>query len=118
MKFEIINPSDKAFIESDSFEMACLATCILSKGHYGLHEVKGDKRMPVLMFGGTDKFFKDNFGKEFEGSLNAADKTELAKVLQTVSLAHERSSLNDIVKSAKVFAKMISEKGGTTYGRR
>jgi hypothetical protein len=107
MKFEIINPSDKAFIESDSFEIACLATCILSQGHYGLHEVDGEKRMPPFIFGGHDEFFKEKFGKTFQESLNSADQNEIAMALATVKLAGERTSLNDIVKQAHAYAKAL-----------
>jgi hypothetical protein len=109
VKFEIINPSDKAFIESDSFETACLATCILGQGKYGLREVGGDKRMPVFLFGGHDEFFAEKFGKPFEESLNATDKAEIARALETVSLAGERTSLNDIVKRAKSYAKVLEK---------
>jgi hypothetical protein len=109
VKFEISNPSDKAFVESDNFETACLAICILGGGHYGLKQVDGDKRMPIFILGGCDEFFKETFNKSFEESINSANKSELAKVLETVSLAGERSSMNNIVKSAGQYAKALRE---------
>ena len=107
MKFEISNPSDKAFIESDNFETVCLATCILGAGYYGLNEVDGEKSMPIFVLGGSDEFFKREFNKSFEKSLNAMDKNELANTLDTVHLAGARSSLNDIVKSAQSLASRM-----------
>ena len=109
MKFEISNPSDKAFIESDDFEMACLATCILGAGYYGLNEVGGEKSMPIFLLGGSEIFFKREFNKSFSESLTGADKNKLASVLETVSLAGERTSLNDIVKSAQSLAKSLKK---------
>ena len=47
MKYEIINPSDKAIIEGDDFKMVCIATIILGEGKYGLEaENKDTKLMP------------------------------------------------------------------------
>jgi hypothetical protein len=107
MIFEIINPSDKAYITSDNFEVACVAVCVLGNGHYGLHEVDGEKRMPPFLFRHPDEFFKDNFGKTFEESLKSTDKAKISAALKTVHLDGERTSLNNIVKTARAYAKAL-----------
>ena len=105
MKFEIMNPSDKAFIESNSFETACVATCILGRGWYGLKEVDGENHMPTFVFGGVDKFFTEKFNKSFDEACEGADKTAIADAFNSVSLAGERTSLNDIARKAKALAE-------------
>lgn len=109
MKYEISNPSDKAFIESDDFETVCIATCILGHGYYGLKDLESITKMPIFIFGGSDEFFKENFKKSFEECLESADKIKLADAFESIHLAGERSSMNDIVKSAKRYAKLFME---------
>jgi hypothetical protein len=104
MLFEIINPSDKAFIEASIFEVACVAVSILGEGQYGLKEVDGDNKMPVFLFGNPDYFFKNKFGKTFEEVLVSTDRDEIVKALESVRLEGERTSLNDIVGAARVWA--------------
>lgn len=105
MKFEIINPSDKAFIEGENFETVCLAIAILSRGQYGLQEVDGGKHMPILMF--SDGWWLKEFGRTIDNSIEHISKKEIAKTLRTVRLAYERSSLTDIVGIANNLAKHL-----------
>ncbi|HUW65882.1 MAG TPA: hypothetical protein VMW83_14555 [Spirochaetia bacterium] len=66
MIFKIINMSDPYTMESDDFEVACVANVFLGEGAYGLRQVNGgDNKMPILFFG-ADKWFVKTFGTEFE----------------------------------------------------
>jgi len=105
MKFEIMNPSDKCFIEGDDFKNVCVATTILGEGFYGLQEVDGDLTMPPLNF--TKGWFENTFNQDIETILNEANKNELADIMSTVCLPSERSSMNDIKGLAEYYAKKL-----------
>jgi hypothetical protein len=104
MKFEIINPSDKAYIEADCPKVACMATIFFSQGYYGLQEVDGDFEMPVFILGGANEWFHGKFGLNIQALYDGMDKDELSKALLSVHLAGERTSMNDIVQSAHAAA--------------
>ena len=105
MIFEIINPSDKCYIEGDDFKTVCIATILLSEGGFGLQEVDGERTMPPLIF--AESWFVDTFGQDFGTAINEASKSELASILSTVSLVEECTSLNDIVGKAKYYAEQL-----------
>ena len=65
MKYEIINPHDEAYMESDSHKYASIAVLLLGVGYYGLKEVDGDFEMPVMLLGGVEEWFKQEFGMTF-----------------------------------------------------
>ena len=106
MKFEIINPSDKAFLESDDFKTACISS-ILVTAHHGLKQVDGELEMPPFLFGGVDEWWNDKFNESFETSLKNIDKKEIVKVLKSFQLNGERTSLRDFVKYAHELADRI-----------
>ncbi|MDH5665949.1 MAG: hypothetical protein OEY10_06605 [Nitrosopumilus sp.] len=106
MKFEIINPSDEAYIEGE-FKICCLATLIFGNGKYALKEIDGDLEMPLLLFGTADEWLKKQFGKSFEELLNETSKEELGKALLSVHLVKKRSSLNDFTSRANLLGKRI-----------
>lgn len=98
MKFEIINPSDKAYIEGD-FDVCCIATLLFGHGYYGLKQVDGKLEMPVLLFG-AEEWFKSEFNKSVKEVFDDLSREELSAALQSVHLAGERSSLNDFTSLA------------------
>lgn len=107
MEYEIINPSDKAFITAESFKTACIATAILGSGRYGL---KGDgKTMPVLIF--ATGWFLDTFKQDIEEAVREIDDKLLKEAFLSVRLESKRSSLNDIVGRAKELAELLEKKG-------
>lgn len=110
MKFEIINPSDKAFIEGDDLMEVCVANALLGGGFYGLEQVGGDFRMPLLVFGGVNDWFCKTFKGPFDVCMSRVPLENLAKVLESVHLEGERTSLNDIVAKAKTLAIRCREK--------
>lgn len=68
MIFEIINPSDKYTLKSDSFEVACLVTLALGTGKYGLSQIDGEMEMPIFAFGGSEyleTWWQEKFGHPF-----------------------------------------------------
>jgi len=104
MKFEIINPSDEAYIEGD-FKVCCLATLAFGEGAYGLTQVGGDLEMPLLLFGTYDKWLKTQFGKTLKELISETSKEDIGKALMTVHLVRERSSLNDFTSYANQLGK-------------
>lgn len=102
---EIINPSDKAFINVQDKEAACLAIALMSEGRYGIEET-----LSIFLFGGSDDWFIKEFGRNVEESFEHVGKHRISKALRTVRLDGERTSLNDIVERAINLADLI-EKG-------
>lgn len=105
MKFEIINTSDQAFIESDTFRTACITITILGNGQYGLREVDGNLKMPPLTFAPT--WFETEFDIDFDTALNDTSIDQLIDAFSTVSRPDECSSLNDIVKNAQLYVESL-----------
>lgn len=108
MIFEIINPSDEAYIEGE-FKHCCLATLFFGEGHYGLQQVDGDLKMPLFLFGSPDKWLIEQFGKNLEDLLKETSKEDIGKALLTVKLVRERSSLNDFTTYAQNLGKKLLE---------
>lgn len=111
MKFEIINPSDKAFIEGE-FKTCCLAAFIIGRGQYGLEQVDGELSMPIFLWQDPDFWFVDKFGKTLQDLFDSTPKKELSEVLLSVALAHERSSMNDFSGYAHTLGQELA-KGAT-----
>ena len=109
MKFEIINPSDKAYIEGD-FKTCVVATLVFGNGQYGLQQVDGDMEMPVLLFGTAKKWLKEQFGKSFEELLDEVGKEKIGKALISVHLVKERSSMNDFTSYANELGQKLLRK--------
>lgn len=88
MIFEIINPSDKYTIESDSWETAAVATLMIGEGQYALDGCDNEHRMGLFLFGGADKFLMDEFGIDINkfSEYVHAHKKELADCLDTVMI--------------------------------
>jgi len=108
MKFEIINPSDEAYIEGD-FKSCCLATLFFGNVQYGLKQVDGDLEMPLFIFGDADEWLTKQFGKTLEKLLAETSKEEIGKALLSVHLVRERSSLNDFTTYAYNLGKKLLE---------
>ncbi len=110
MKYEIINPSDQAFMHHYDPKVAIAATLVLGGGYYGLISEKGDRVLPVIAFGGSGEFLDQTFGgkQEFEVFLNSHRK-EMVEALDSVHLSGERTSINDIQLKAKGIAAKYKE---------
>lgn len=112
MKYELINPSDKIFFEAPDLPLAALAVGLISS-MYCAKPIDGGEDTPIFAFIDADLWFKDKTGKD---SLQYATDNALAvaDVLDTFTLAGERSSLNNICKAAKDTAAYLRKKYGTT----
>lgn len=108
MKFEIINPSDEAYIEG-SFKDCCIATLIFGKGKYALKEINGELEMPLFLFSSADTWLKERFGKTFEELLNEMNVEDVKKALLSVHLVRERTSLNDFTSRAHIIANSLKK---------
>jgi len=114
MKFEIINPSDEAYIEGD-FKTCVLATLLFGEGKYGLVEVDDNLQqkesgleMPLFLLGyGLDEWLKKQFGKTLKQLLDETSKEDIGKALLSVHLVRERSSLNDFTSYANSLGKRM-----------
>lgn len=121
MKFEIMNPSDEAYIEG-SFEACCLATLLHGDGSYALQQVGGDLWMPPLFLGGLDEWCMKQFGKSFEAFSETVPEEEVRDALLSVHLARERTSCNDFTSHAhhlgNLFDTKIKKKANKAEGGR
>lgn len=139
MIFEVINPSDKYTIETDSWDVACLACLILGKGQYALEEIGGKYYMPFFIMGGLEEWIEDEFDvdlmqfmkntkkKQAEiidclNSIVIGDRDAYTRGLESLSgedaaqnafktawRDSHRSSLNDIGTYAKNYAAKMRE---------
>ncbi len=107
-KFEIINPSDKAYIEGE-FLTCCLAVLLLADGHYGLEEVEGERTMPVFLFGGAKEWFKGEFNIDGIAPALADNRRAIKEALHSVYLAGERTSMTDLRRRAHQLAERMYE---------
>jgi hypothetical protein len=108
---EIINPSDKAFLNVDDWEAACLAVCVVGSGKYGI-EVVPHHGMPIFLFGGekeADGFFTKEFGHTFKEAFKHVSHGRLIKALESFRLEGERTSMNNFVGRAHSLAKKLEK---------
>jgi len=102
VEFELVNPSDPYTFTSPSLMTAALACILLSDGKYSARQLNGDHVVPPFFLGGTDKWFMEKFGANFEESLSTfagtvSGKLKTAEALESMTLGRdEASSVNDI----------------------
>jgi hypothetical protein len=108
MKFEIINPSDEAYIEGE-FRPCCMATLLFGEGKYALDQVDGDLKLPLFIFGGSDDWCQMQFGYNLQDTFDKTPAIDIANALLSVKLAGERSSMNDFTAYANKLGKRMLE---------
>jgi len=86
MRYEIINPSDKVFIYSDSLVDAGLACTLLGGGWYALRDDEGETVFPLLA---GEKWFEAQGVEDLKAYLEA-NKNKIAKVLESYKYAYKR----------------------------
>ena len=99
---EIINPSDKCFIDITDKKAAYAAVLFLGNGKYGLEGEGCD--LPLFLFGGAVEWWEREFGETLDAYMTD-HKADVADALDSVELAGERTSMNDIMGRAKAYAK-------------
>lgn len=116
--YEIVNPSDEAYLDAPDFTSAIAAALVLGEGDYGLREVLPDPRVrsarvmpafPMASLSQVTAWIKGTTGYASIDQLLTAKIPELAVILETVRLKHERSSMSDIVGRAKELARLMRE---------
>ena len=86
MEYELINPSDKYTFIAKNKEVAALVVLSLSKGYGAVTENNDENQnIPVLLFDNEDEWFKNEFGKDIEESLNE-NKVNLSEALDSFML--------------------------------
>lgn len=59
--WDIINPSDPYTLETDDHDVAAVVCSILGNGGYGLKEINGDRRVPLMLFAADVVWFESTF---------------------------------------------------------
>lgn len=109
-KYEIINPSDKCFIYADDVRLAKIACLYLGNGFYGLRDENGEAIMHPFDDVETATEMKESEIKTFIDD----NKIALAKVFRSFEYEGERTSLNNIGKTAEQYA--VALEGGHKNG--
>lgn len=109
MKYEIINPSDECYIESENETVACFCTLILGKGKYGLNNDNDETILPILFY------YVDAYAEWVENHIGDVETfmsehiDEIIQCLRSVEYARERTSMNNIQGLAFAYADSIEK---------
>ena len=109
MKYEIINPSDKCYITSNSELVARFCCLLLGNGRYVLRDENNNDIGNMYLFGAT----KETLDEEYEGDFNVFAKThwkDIVECFKSFEYAGERTSINNIGARAEEYAKLFQER--------
>lgn len=99
--YEIANPSDRYTIDAPEgkFPAACIATCVLGGGAYGLTDSAGKLVMPLFIFGGIDPWFRDHCGADFPTTLALTPPDDVIAALDSILIGscEDRDIFNDAI---------------------
>lgn len=114
MRFELINPSDKIFLDADDIRVAQIAALYAGKGYYGLKAENGEQVFGMIAFGGSEDFIK-SFGDEagYKRFIET-HRRAIADCLKTFRTDGARTSMNDICGNAHQIAEQIYHKLGVS----
>jgi hypothetical protein len=110
MRYEVINPHDKITIDCTNIPAAQLAVIYVGRGGYGIDDGDGKNILPILLFGGHEKWAQENYGMSFEEWQDTVRPEDMATALESMRLEHERSSSSDPVGNAHEMARRIRAK--------
>lgn len=81
MLYDIVNPSDSYTIRADDLKIAAAACVLLGRGQYAFDPLeKGGKRVPLMLFGGMDKWFMDHFDQDADAALTDVIENRAAEL--------------------------------------
>ena len=105
MKYEIINPSDKCFLESDN-EKAAVAGCLLLGLSKNAPKDGNDEQVCPLLLFESESFLRETYGgtKELSAYLDEECKA-ISEVAGSFHYDSKRSSMNNIGAEAKRIAQ-------------
>lgn len=90
MVYDLINPCDYYTLEARNLQLAAAAALVIGGGRYGVRSCDNDEdEMPCFVLGGADVWMKEN-GIDSLDRFLAANRAEVADVLESVMLASER----------------------------
>lgn len=78
--YEILNPSDDVTIKAYDVVTAGVFVLLLSHGKYGLNDLEGNEAVPMLMFGGHERWLE-------ERGISDLDEWVKAHVLEVATVA-------------------------------
>jgi len=79
--YDVINPSDPYTFEAPDLEIAAAAIFLVGGGHYAAEPFeKGQDRVPIFLFGGSDEWAKEKFGADLETWFNRLKATRLPEI--------------------------------------
>ena len=107
MKYEIINPSDECYIESENETVACFCTLLLGNGMYALNNDNDETILPVLVGYDADEWEENHIGDVEKFISEHID--EIIQCLRSVEYARERTSMNNIRGLAFAYADSIEK---------
>ncbi|MDD5301468.1 MAG: hypothetical protein PHS14_00050 [Elusimicrobia bacterium] len=99
-EWEIINPSDECYITGEGESLAA-AGLLLGRGNYGLRDKDGHEGLPIFLLGGVDEWWTKTYGRTFVAYMDTKPYLDIAAVLDTFRYQGERSSMNNIGKTAQ-----------------
>lgn len=108
MTYEIINPSDKCFIEAESDTVAALVGNALGSGYYGVRDENGKPVLHVMQSVSE----ATNMTEDEVSTFIDTHQREIRKAFESFRYADERTSLNNIGKRAEAYARAFVAKYG------
>ena len=108
MTYEIINPSDKCFIEAESDTVAALVGNALGNGYYGVRDENGKAVLHIMQS-------VSEAVNMTEGELSAfidSHHREIRKAFESFRYESERTSLNNIEARAQAYVRAFLSKYG------
>ena len=108
-EYEISNPSDECYVSSDEDIIASAAITLLGNGAYPCSNKEGRSLPSFCLFGGDcDKAYNEVFGVTFDAFMSVPENLiKVAECLKTFRYARERTSMNNIGRSAAALVKNL-----------
>ena len=103
MIHEIINPSDKYYIECDDLAVLTASIFLLSNGMYTTTSKDTDYQVPITVFGGQNAvdFFKEKFDFSLKTFVNEKN-VEISECLASVTIGDLNVRKNFLEKLSKL----------------
>jgi hypothetical protein len=83
MLYQINTPEKPYTFEASSFAAASVVATLLGGGFYSLWR-NGKQVMPMFMFGGIEKWYRENFGKNFQDVVQEVSPDEISQIYVTL----------------------------------